>query len=335
MRQIHGVKRPANIKHACAHCRRAKSRCQGGAPCSECLRRRIHCSLDSRTAEEALFPCRPTSVVISEIPSSNPDRSKRARHYLDLYFEKFHPHWPFIHRGSFDEDVESPFLVQAMVAIGLWMSDEPDTRSAAIEIHNTLAMAISQQRGVWDVSAAEDVGSSHCPISTYQAILLHMIFALMHFGAANLGIDLKPSLTQTNADLLNSLVRSCKARGLLYYPKILARFSPSDPRPYVWLGIEEIKRFNLALYKVYRATSSITNRPSDTHVDSRLTARDLQFPLPVNTPLWKAVSRTEWDAAAHVGVFDALLGDVKDDMWISRAADACDFDHELDYTLQD
>ncbi|KAH8427131.1 Zn(II)2Cys6 transcription factor [Aspergillus melleus] len=329
MRQIHGVVRPPDIKHACAHCRRAKSRCQGGVPCSECLRRRIHCSLDDRTAEEALSPCRPTSAVVPESPSSNADRSKRTRHFLYLYFEKFHPHWLFIHQGSFDEDVESPFLIQAMVVIGLWMSDEPDTRSAAIEIHNTLAMAISQQRGVWDVSIAEDVGSIQCPISTYQAILLHIIFALMQLGGANLGIDLKPSLTQTNADLLNSLVRSCKARGLLYYPQILSMFSPSDSPPYLWLGIEEIKRFNLALYKVYRATSSIANRPSDTHRDSSLTARELQFPLPVNTPLWKAVTRTEWDAAAHVGVFDALLDDVKEGMWISRAADAYDFDHEL------
>lgn len=157
----------------------------------------------------------------------------------------------------------------------------------------------------------------------------------MHLGAANLGIDLKPSLTQTNADLLNSLVKSCKARGLLYYPKILAKFYSSNSPPYIWLGIEEIKRFNLALYKVYQTTSSIANRPSDTHGASRLTARDLQFPLPINKPLWKAVNRAEWDAAAHVGVFDALLDDVKEDMWISRVADACDFDHELEDTLQD
>lgn len=146
MRQIHGVDRPLNIKHACAHCRRAKSRCEGGAPCSECLRRRIQCSLNSRTAEEALSPYRQTSVVVSETPSSNPDRSKRAWHFLTLYFEKFHPHWLFIHQGTFDKDIESPFLVQAMVVIGLWLSDEPNTRSAAIEIHNNLAVAISHQR---------------------------------------------------------------------------------------------------------------------------------------------------------------------------------------------
>jgi hypothetical protein len=33
-----------------------------------------------------------------------------------------------------------------MVVIGLWMSEEPNARSAAIDLHNTLALAIIQQR---------------------------------------------------------------------------------------------------------------------------------------------------------------------------------------------
>jgi hypothetical protein len=75
-------------------------------------------------------------------------RAPQSRHaaFLICTFEKFQPYWLFFHQGSFDEEVESPFLVQAMFAIGLWMSDQPAARSAAIDLHNTLALAISQQR---------------------------------------------------------------------------------------------------------------------------------------------------------------------------------------------
>ena len=141
MRQIHGIDGPTNLKHACAHCRRAKSRCQGGPPCSECPRRGIRCSLSRWTEAPPSL-----STGVSEIPPSNAGCSKRTRRFLNLYFEKFHPYWLFIHQGSFDETMESPLLVQAMVVIGLWMSDEPNARSAAIDLHNTLALAISRQR---------------------------------------------------------------------------------------------------------------------------------------------------------------------------------------------
>lgn len=187
----------------------------------------------------------------------------------------------------------------------------------------------------WDFSAAGDSGGTIWPIPTYQGILLHIIFALMHAGARNVGIDLKPSLSPTNTNILNSLVASCKRLGMLYYPNILAQYSENDPGPYVWLGIEETKRFNLALYKVYRATSSIGKRVDHTQSDSRLTLQDLQFPLPTNTRLWKAVGKTEWDFAADSGLFDSLLDSIMGDMWISRANEASDFDLELDYTLQD
>lgn len=140
MHQIHGVNGPTHIKHACAHCRKTKSRCQGGSPCSECLRRGIHCSLDRQV--EAPSP--PTGG--SDIPPSSAGRSEPGRRFLDLYFKKFHPYWLFVHRGSFDKDVESPLLVHAMVVIGLWMSEEPNARSAAIDLHKTLTSAISQQR---------------------------------------------------------------------------------------------------------------------------------------------------------------------------------------------
>ncbi|KAL5337239.1 hypothetical protein BJX70DRAFT_250568 [Aspergillus crustosus] len=327
MRQIHGVNRPTQIKHACAYCRQMKSRCQGGSPCNECSRRGVHCSL-SRQAEA---PRPPRGG--SDISPSSVGRSWPRRRFLDLYFERFHPHWLFVHRGSFDEDIESPLLVQAMVVIGLWMSEEVNARSAAIDLHSTLASAIGQQREAWDVSTAEDVAGASWLIPTYQGILLHIIFALMHAGTGNLGIDLRPPLSCTDANLLNSLVGSCKRLGMLYYPNILARYSQSDPGPYVWLGIEETKRFNLALYRVYQAVSRVGQQPTNTDNNTRLSAGDLQFPLPTHIALWRTVSKREWDSATTSGVFDHLLDDIMEGMWISKLSGALGVDWELDSAL--
>lgn len=48
---------------------------------------------------------------------------------------------------------------------------------------------------VWDASGVEGA-CSDCswPILTYQAILLHIIFALLQRGGGSMGLDLKPSL---------------------------------------------------------------------------------------------------------------------------------------------
>lgn len=157
----------------------------------------------------------------------------------------------------------------------------------------------------------------------------------MNAGAGNLGIDLKPSLSRTNTDLLNSLVGSCKRLDMLYYPSILARYSQRDSRPYIWLGIEETKRFNLALYRVYRAASVVGKRADDADTHARLTARDLRFPFPTHTRLWKTMSMAEWGSAAGRGVFDHLLDDTMEELWISRAHEALGIDWELEYTPQD
>ncbi|KAI9373857.1 hypothetical protein BJX61DRAFT_357486 [Aspergillus egyptiacus] len=349
VRQVHNETQPLPPKkQACDNCRNLKCRCEGGPPCSECLRRRITCSLDGETPSRESearqsFPTPPERHP--ELPSPSPSSSRghphriqtgsfeKERRFLSLYFKLFHPYWPFIHQGSFNEHSETPILVQSMVVIGLWVSGEENARSAAIELHKALGVAIRQQREVWDASIAENA-SSNCtwPIPMYQALLLHIIFALLRSGGSgSLGLDLKPSLPVADAELLDCLVASCKRLGLLHYPNMLARFSQNDLPSYVWVSIEEVKRFNVALYRICRTLSEQYDRSSidgrvtdDSSVTGaraqRLSARDLQFPMPRNTPLWNAVSKEVWDAAATEDVFCHNLEDTQEEQWISRSA---------------
>ncbi|EIT75863.1 hypothetical protein AO1008_02385 [Aspergillus oryzae 100-8] len=288
MRRVHAVDGPVSqTKRACLNCRSLKSRCEGGPLCHDCIRRKI--------------PCFPISS-----PSAG---SWKKQCFVDLYFEKFHPYWPFIHRGSFNGFNETPLLAQSVMVIGLWLSGERSAQSAALDLHKTLGLAIRQQKEVWDASGVEGA-CSDCswPILTYQAILLHIIFALLQRGA----------------ELLHSLVGSCQRLGMFYYPNMLARYQSDDLASYVWVSIEEVKRFDLALYKFHKMLRRAGTRDSAV-VDGALTAADLRFPMPTNDALWHAVCKDQWLSATTKGVYLCNLNDAMEDQWISNSAELIGF----------
>ncbi|KAL2822080.1 hypothetical protein BJX63DRAFT_182447 [Aspergillus granulosus] len=314
MQKVHGMTEPARMKFACTWCRDQKSRCEGGPPCSNCLRRGLQCSLrQDGEAQQCGHDSCPTDNKRS--------RSEKEKYFIAQYFRLFHPHWPFIHQGSFRECDEDPLLVQSIMVIGLWLSDEDNAQQRAIALHNVLGSAIYEQKELWDASNSEDACSScSWPIPTYQAILLHIIFAILYKRGGALGLDLKPCLSPADSDLLDRLVESCKRLGMLYYPNMLARYCESDLPAYVWISIEEVKRFNIALYKVCSACSEQGNETTMSRGPSRrVQAQDLQFPLPKNNPLWNAVDKSEWESAATEDVNCHRLNVSLEHEWISKS----------------
>ncbi|KAI9044967.1 uncharacterized protein KD926_010290 [Aspergillus affinis] len=224
---------------------------------------------------------------------------RRDRHFVDLYFERFYPYWPFVHRVSFNVSRETPLLTQSMMDIGLWASGEQSAQRATLDLHRTLDLANHQQREVWDASIAEDAGSTcSWPIATYQAILLHVMFAIMRQGGSSVGFDLKLALPPADSQLLDSLVGSCKQLGMFYYPNIVAQHLPVSVTEIAWVGIEEVKRFNLTLYKVHKMLSrwepgaGLAEGDTVPEASGRgLAAIDLQFPMPTNNRLWNAANK--------------------------------------------
>lgn len=150
---VHGVAEPASqIKPACTRCRDQKIRCYGGPPCANCERRGVDCSLSLARRDEITHLDPTFSAATgtpSTIPQSIPQKPRLRRteiedRFVGIYFDMFHPHWPFIHRGTFVE-FETPLLVQSMVAIGLWMSGGEKEKSKAIDLHNLLGKAVREQ----------------------------------------------------------------------------------------------------------------------------------------------------------------------------------------------
>lgn len=149
VRQRHGIIEPLKrAQRACESCHAGKSRCEGGMPCDECLRRNIRCSFnDPASTVENQSPG--SAIHHASSPKHDQPRlqnTEKTEHYIHLYFEAFHPSWPFIHKGSFDIRHETPFLIQSMVVIGLWATREQSAQSVAVELHSKLDLALRDQK---------------------------------------------------------------------------------------------------------------------------------------------------------------------------------------------
>lgn len=138
----------SRARRACSSCHVQKSRCQGGIPCDGCLSRKIQCSLiePAEAGEDH-------SLLFHENYSQDVTLGQSAQHLsetksqcLAIYFEKFHPHWPIVHKESFNPKADAPILVQTMVAIGMWMRKEQSAKMAAIDIHLKLETSIRDQK---------------------------------------------------------------------------------------------------------------------------------------------------------------------------------------------
>lgn len=162
----------------------------------------------------------------------------------------------------------------------------------------------------------------------YQAILLHIIFSFLVNSQTAVDLDLKVSLPPADLGLLEDLVRSCRTLGMFYYPNIIAKYEEADLASFVWVCVEEIKQFNIALYKVCGKASSSSIRDGihrdNNAVWSLLTAGELQFPLPSNIPLWNSVSADEWMVVGRDEKLVSLVDDCRE-KWISNSAEILEF----------
>ncbi|KAL3449620.1 hypothetical protein BJX65DRAFT_41822 [Aspergillus insuetus] len=146
-----------------------------------------------------------------------------------------------------------------MMAIGMRTSGEQSAQSAAVKLHNKPDFAIRDQRQNWDASVVEGVCSScFWPIATYQAILLHVILSIIMEADSVVNLDLRASISATDLVLLKSLVGSCRKLGMFFSPNMLARYKEADLLSFAWVGIEELKRFSMGLYKLCAKVSSFS-----------------------------------------------------------------------------
>ncbi|KAL6229153.1 hypothetical protein BDW75DRAFT_235420 [Aspergillus navahoensis] len=334
---------PSRARKACRACHARKERCDGGDPCDRCLRRKIFCSYthpeiprDQITSQEQQ-PLSMTNLAGSACGTSR----WIAQEYIDIYFLYFHPTWPFLHRGTLDISKEPCVLLQSMVMIGLWIKGEQATRDMAMTFHRKLLSEIQAQRCQWYISESVPYGNNDIPwpMATYQSILLQLIFAvLIAKQETTPDLNLRCQLPATKYELLTSLVQTCRRLGLFSYPNMLSQHDDSAPITLIWLSVEEVKRFGLALYKLCRLCTrgnpaDSTGRPSGGLKSELLTLADLDFCMPDSDEVWNALSGTGADFIKNTTALQETSRDNRDpDNWISRASGKlCDAGVGLDW----
>ena len=164
-------------------------------------------------------------------------------------------------------------------------------------------------------------------MATYQGILLHLIFSFLNNNQANLQIT--RLLPEIPSRLIVALICTCLKRQMFFYPAIQSQFKPEiDPEVLIWLGIEEVKRFNLSLYRLYRQIRLDTKVLEDTpNFDSMcgprssggnlLSLADLLFAVPDSDELWHATSGLAAKIAERQAVYIDKNGE---ESWISQTA---------------
>ncbi|KAL4772676.1 hypothetical protein BDW60DRAFT_216314 [Aspergillus nidulans var. acristatus] len=322
----------ARAIQACQVCRSAKLRCRGGKPCTRCRTKGVQCVFDHPAArsgvenepEPELEP-EPEADADADLDASasqsNPSRQQgnaqadpqkrqgqaedespslgpglagaqsadkdKTQHWVDLYFTRFHPHWPILHRATFDLAHEPPFLVQTVVMVGLWsnwartypLRDEAGER--------------------YEPETGDGNPTSQWPIATYQGILIYLIFSLVLYGTDHASFELSLTFQMSPSDrsVLSSVVETCLEDNIFHYPHMLQRYVGVEDITCIWVGVEEIKRFGLALYRVCCMCAGGTGREASGRPDgdhSRLLCLcDLDFPPPDEECLWEAGSNEE------------------------------------------
>ncbi|KAJ5242711.1 uncharacterized protein N7469_001038 [Penicillium citrinum] len=222
-------------------------------------------------------------------------------------------------------------LLQSMVMMGLWIKGDQKSRDTAMTFHNKLLSAIKAQKSEWYVSESTSRLSNEAswPMATLQSILLHIIFALFVADReTTFDLNCRYRLPAPIYDLLKALVETCRKLGLFCYPNMLSRHDSSASLALVWVGVEELKRFGLALYKVCRLCTS--GASSDTEPTIRkyshpseselLTLADLDFCLPDSDELWNASPGQRSPLIRDVASQLVLRENQDPETWISQTS---------------
>ncbi|KAL4948562.1 hypothetical protein BDW69DRAFT_198784 [Aspergillus filifer] len=195
-------------------------------------------------------------------------------HYVDVYFSHFHYQWPMLHCRSFRFSKEPQILLLAVVMIGLWVTGESSAQARAESMHEKLVTLLENQMNIWQRSTPFQ--NKEWPFTTYQTIILNVIFAMTRHNTTS-------DLENRCRSLLLAVTITCIRGGLFKYPLMRSLIEPTDSLLFTWTYMEEIKRLALTIFKL------------NLHFNMGIiTLSDLEFPPPDNGYLWDAPNSREF-----------------------------------------
>lgn len=128
--------------------------------------------------------------------------------------------------------------------------------------------------------------------------------------------NLRIQLSTPDYQILTALVSTCRRQHVFSYPAMLGRYHSIESVTCIWVGVEEIKRLGLSLYRVSRICCCAPELGQDR--TSLLGLSDLQFPVPDSNHLWEARSNPELSYLLTGVRRDAQPGKSQSGRWISE-----------------
>ncbi|KAF7595584.1 hypothetical protein BBP40_005619 [Aspergillus hancockii] len=279
------------------------------------------CTFDARVSAPpaTTAPTQPETSTDLEPPllGPNTDGSHMER-YITLYFTHFHPRWPFLHRATFSASHEPSLLLYSVVMLGMWVTGKESCQRLALDLHKRLGGSIQGQQAAWaGLQNERERPASAWPIATYQGILLYLIFSLLTASETPRTLDLTIQLSLSDQSILTALVRTCLRHDVFSYPTMLGRYQDIDSVTCIWVGVEEMKRFALALYKICRICHRGRLDGAEANGLPLLCLSDLRFPVPDSNRLWEAESNPDLSNLLARTYRDANTEGRRDTKWIS------------------
>ncbi|KAL4913614.1 hypothetical protein BDW62DRAFT_220585 [Aspergillus aurantiobrunneus] len=218
-----------------------------------------------------LASCRAEPANESQQRGSSPELD--IDRYVDVYFSHFHYEWPVVHKRSFRLSKEPQILLLAVVMIGLWITGDCAAQFRAEAMHDKLLTLLENRMDDWKFNT--EFNDKSWPMTTYQTVILNVIFAVMR--------DVHQDLYQRCRSLLHAVTTTCITGGLFSYEKMRALIEPPDSLLFSWTYLEEIKRLALVIFKL------------NVHFRTGLlVVTDLHFHLPASGYLWDSPESTEF-----------------------------------------
>lgn len=78
-------------------------------------------------------------------PAAKLLEATNRRQLEELYFRKFHPHWPILHLQTFQNSAQPPTLSIAVLIAGLWMTGSPQAMREAKGHHDTILTELNRK----------------------------------------------------------------------------------------------------------------------------------------------------------------------------------------------
>ncbi|KAK2038390.1 hypothetical protein LZ31DRAFT_570138 [Colletotrichum somersetense] len=262
---------PTRVAQACIPCHRTKTRCNGQQPvCSTCSGKSKSCEWpqsrgksssrspsgssttlettpnlvtlpDTLTATMLLADLPMQTILpstISTIDFSNPESQQFLSEPMILqshriYFERFHPQWPLLHRGLYETTTQPSLLVRAVVTIGLWFDGLSQSKDLSTRLHDHLLIETGNELlDLLEQSKQGLLSPSTYLLPVFQATLIAMILVPYRSDKSMENIMI------THAMLLEIF----KATGVYDQSKINAGSRLCGHSSYIWVFRELYQR---------------------------------------------------------------------------------------------